>query len=46
MPAMAGVYSERLMKDDTVVHSIHLQNILLYFWGQYMLFKVVRVLAG
>ena len=33
LSAFGGVYSERLMKDDATVHSIHLQNMLLYAWG-------------
>jgi len=33
LSALGGVYSERLMKDDGSVHSIHLQNLLLYAWG-------------
>jgi len=31
--SFAGVYSELLLKKDGNLHSIHLQNILLYSWG-------------
>lgn len=31
--AFAGVYSELLLKKDGALHSIHLQNMLLYIWG-------------
>ncbi|KAL1524505.1 hypothetical protein AB1Y20_019399 [Prymnesium parvum] len=31
--AFAGVYSELLLKKDGSVHSIHLQNMMLYTWG-------------
>ena len=31
--AFAGVYSELLLKKDGSLHSIHLQNMLLYSWG-------------
>ena len=33
LSALGGVYSERLMKHDAKMHSIHLQNMLLYTWG-------------
>ena len=33
LSALGGVYSERLMKHDAKIHSIHLQNMLLYLWG-------------
>ena len=28
-----GVYSERLLRKDSELHSIHLQNAMLYVWG-------------
>ena len=31
--AFAGVYSELLLKKDGQLHSIHLQNMMLYAWG-------------
>lgn len=31
--AFAGVYSELLLKKDGSLHSIHLQNMMLYGWG-------------
>lgn len=33
MSAFAGIYSELLLKKDGGRHSLHLQNIMLYFWG-------------
>ena len=33
LSAFAGVYSELLLKKDGQLHSIHLQNIMLYTWG-------------
>jgi hypothetical protein len=33
LSALGGVYSERLMKHDAKLHSLHLQNMLLYGWG-------------
>lgn len=33
LSAFAGVYSELLLKKDGDLHSIHLQNMLLYAWG-------------
>jgi len=41
--AFAGVYSELLLKRDGSLHSIHLQNVLLYSWG--MLFNALLLLA-
>jgi UDP-sugar transporter A1/2/3 len=39
--AFAGVYSELLLKKDGSLHSIHLQNMLLYSWG--VLFNLTAV---
>lgn len=39
--AFAGVYSELLLKKDGSLHSIHLQNMLLYTWG--VLFNIIAV---
>ena len=33
LSAFGGVYSELLLKKDGNLHSIHLQNMLLYGWG-------------
>ena len=33
LSAFGGVYSELLLKKDGNLHSIHLQNALLYSWG-------------
>ena len=33
LSAFGGVYSELLLKKDGNLHSIHLQNLLLYGWG-------------
>lgn len=33
LSSFAGVYSELLLKKDAQLHSIHLQNALLYSWG-------------
>ena len=33
LSAFGGVYSELLLKKDGQLHSIHLQNLLLYAWG-------------
>jgi len=33
LSAFGGVYSELLLKKDGNLHSIHLQNMLLYSWG-------------
>lgn len=33
LSALGGVYSEKLLKKDGQMHSIHLQNMLLYSWG-------------
>ena len=33
LSAFGGVYSELLLKKDGALHSIHLQNLLLYGWG-------------
>lgn len=39
LSSFAGVYSELLLKKDAQLHSIHLQNALLYSWG--LVFNVV-----
>jgi len=41
--AFAGVYSEMLLKKDGSLHSIHLQNMLLYTWG--VLFNAIGLLV-
>jgi len=41
--AFAGVYSELLLKKDGNLHSIHLQNMLLYSWG--VLFNGIALVA-
>ena len=41
--AFAGVYSELLLKKDGSLHSIHLQNMLLYAWG--ILFNGIALLV-
>ena len=33
LSSFAGVYSELLLKKDGNLHSIHLQNLMLYAWG-------------
>jgi UDP-galactose transporter len=33
LSSFAGVYSELLLKKDSHLHSIHLQNAMLYSWG-------------
>ena len=40
--AFGGVYSELLLKKDGSLHSIHLQNMLLYAWG--VLFNCIGLL--
>lgn len=42
LSSFAGVYSELLLKKDGEIHSIHLQNMLLYVWG--VLFNFVALL--
>jgi len=37
----AGVYSELLLKKDGSMHSIHLQNMMLYAWG--LLFNAIAM---
>jgi UDP-sugar transporter A1/2/3 len=41
--AFGGVYAELLLKKDGDLHSIHLQNIMLYAWG--VLFNAAAMLA-
>ena len=41
--AFGGVYSELLLKKDGSLHSIHLQNLLLYAWG--VLFNFIGLLV-
>lgn len=33
LSSFAGIYSEMLLKKDAQLHSIHLQNSMLYAWG-------------
>lgn len=42
LSAFGGVYSELLLKKDGALHSIHLQNAILYSWG--VLFNAVALL--
>ena len=43
LSAFGGVYSELLLKKDGNLHSIHLQNMLLYAWG--VLFNGIALLV-
>lgn len=43
LSSLAGVYNELLLKRDGKLHSLHLQNSLLYAWG--VVFNLVGLFA-
>ena len=43
LSSFAGVYSEILLKREGQVHSIHLQNVILYMWG--VVFNAIAVVV-